>query len=77
MNDRLTKKNFFLKSVGIPSDRNVMRTEDERKFRYQNVNVEIQRTWVMTCFVIRTVTDPQELLTKSYKKYVEIIPVKL
>jgi len=49
----------------MPSDMNVMRTEGERKFKYQNVNVEIQRILDMECSVIRTVTEPQEMLTKS------------
>jgi len=35
----------------MPSDRNVMRTEGEREFKYQNVNVKIQRIWDMKCFV--------------------------
>jgi len=72
-----TVKLCSLKCLGRPSDRNVMRTEGERKFRYQNVNAEIQRIWDMKCSVMGAVTEPQELLTKSKKKYVEIITVQL
>jgi hypothetical protein len=49
----------------MPSERNLKRTEGERKFKYQNVNVESQRMWDVECFVIRAVTGPQELLQRA------------
>jgi hypothetical protein len=49
----------------MSSERNLKRTEGERKFKYQNVNVESQRIWERECFVIRAVTGPQELLQRT------------
>jgi hypothetical protein len=49
----------------MPSERNLKRTEGERKLKYQNVNVESQRIWDMKCFVTRAVTGPQELLQRA------------
>jgi hypothetical protein len=61
----IDQKTYFLKGVGMPSERNLKRKEGERKFKYQNVNVESQRIWGMKFFVIRAVTGPQELLQRA------------
>jgi hypothetical protein len=41
----------FLIDVAIPSDRNVMWKNSERKLKYKNLSTEIQRMWNMKCFV--------------------------
>jgi hypothetical protein len=38
--------------VAIPSDRNVIQKEAEKKLKYKNQSIEIQRLWNMKCFVI-------------------------
>jgi hypothetical protein len=38
--------------VGIPSDRNVIQKEPEKKLKYRNLSAEIQRMWNIKCFVI-------------------------
>jgi len=38
--------------VPLPSDRNEIQKEAEKKLKYKNVNTEIQRIWNMKCFVI-------------------------
>jgi hypothetical protein len=42
----------LLIDVAIPSDRNAIQKESEKKLKYQNLSIEIQRMWNMKCFVI-------------------------
>jgi hypothetical protein len=45
-------KIYLLIDVAIPSDRNVIQKESEKKLNYKNLSIEIQRMWNMKCFVI-------------------------
>jgi hypothetical protein len=38
--------------VAIPSDRNVIQKEAEKKLKYRNLSIEIYRTWNMKYFVM-------------------------
>jgi hypothetical protein len=38
--------------VAIPLDKNVIQKEAEKKLKYKNVSIEIQRLWNMKCFVV-------------------------
>jgi hypothetical protein len=38
--------------VAIPSDKNVIQKETEKKLKYTKLNTEIQRMWNIKCFVI-------------------------
>jgi uncharacterized protein (DUF1499 family) len=42
----------LLIDVAIPSDRNVIQMESEKKLKYKNLSIEIQRMWNMKCFAI-------------------------
>jgi hypothetical protein len=42
----------LLIDVATPSDRNVIQKESEKKLKYKNLSIEIQRMWSMKCFVI-------------------------
>jgi hypothetical protein len=37
-------KTCLLTDVAIPSDKNVIQKEDEKKLKYKNLSIEIQRT---------------------------------
>jgi hypothetical protein len=52
---------FLLIDVVIPSDRNVIQKESEKKLKYKNLSIEIQRMWNMKCFVIPMSLEPQVL----------------
>jgi hypothetical protein len=45
-------KTCLLIDVAIPSDKNVIQKEVEKKLNYKNVSIEIQRMLNMKCFVI-------------------------
>jgi hypothetical protein len=60
--------------VAIPSDKNVIQKEAEKKLKYKNLSVEIQRMWNMKCFVIPVIIGTTGIMSKSLQKYLETIP---
>jgi hypothetical protein len=66
----------LLIDVAIPSDRNVIQKEFEKKLKYKNLSTEIQRMWNMKCFVIPVIIGAAGIVTKGLKKYLKTIPVK-
>jgi hypothetical protein len=56
--------------VAIPSDRNIIQKESEKKLKYKNLSIEIQRMWNMIGFVIPVITGATGIVTKGLKKSV-------
>jgi hypothetical protein len=69
-------KIFFLIDVAIPSDRNIIQKEQEKKLKYKNLSFEIQQMWNMKCFVIPVITEATGIVTRGLKRYPETIPGK-
>jgi hypothetical protein len=67
-------KTCLLIDVAIPSDKNVIRKEAEKKLKYKYVSIEIQRMWNMKCFVIPVIIGATGIVSKSLQKYLETIP---
>jgi hypothetical protein len=63
---KMKDKICLLIDVAIPSDRNVMQ-ESEKKLKYKNLNIEIQRMWIMKCFVMPVITGATGIVTKGLK----------
>jgi hypothetical protein len=53
----------------LPSDRNVIQKESEKKLKYKNVSVEVQRMWNMKCFAIPVIIGATGIVTRGLKKY--------
>jgi hypothetical protein len=51
----------LLIDVAIPSDKNVIEKEAEKKLKYKNLSIDIQRMWNMKFFVIPVIIGPPEL----------------
>jgi hypothetical protein len=66
----------LLIDTAIPSDRNVTQKESEKKLKYKNLSIEIQRMWNMKCFVIPVIIGATGIVTRGRKKYLETIPGK-
>jgi hypothetical protein len=66
----------LLIDVAIPSDRNVIQKESEKKLKYENLSIEIQRMWNMKCFVIPVIIGAIGIVTRALKIYLETIPGK-
>jgi hypothetical protein len=64
----------LLIDITIPLDRNVIHKESEKKLKYENLSIEIQRKWNMKCFVILVITGATGIVTKGLKKYLQTIP---
>jgi hypothetical protein len=66
----------LLIDAAISSDRNVIQKESEKKLKYKNSSIEIQRMWNMKCFVIPVITGATGIVrTKKniWKRYQESI----
>jgi hypothetical protein len=57
----------LLIDVAIPSDRNVIQEESEKKLKYKNLSIEIQRMWNMKCFVIPVIIGATGIVTRGLK----------
>jgi hypothetical protein len=60
--------------VAIPSDKNVIQKGAEKKLKYKNLSIEIQRMWNMKCFLIPVIIGATGVVSKSLQKYLETIP---
>jgi hypothetical protein len=60
-------KTCLLIDVAMPSDKNVIQKEVEKKLRYKNLSrpIEIHRMWNMKCFVVRS--NNWGIVRKIYK----------
>jgi hypothetical protein len=54
--------------VAVPSDRNAIHKESEKKLKHKNLSIEIQRMWNMKCFVITVISGATGIVTKGLKK---------
>jgi hypothetical protein len=69
-------KMCLLVDAAIPSDRNVIHKEPEKKLKYKHLSIEIQRMWNMKCFVTPVITGATGIVTRGLKKYLETITGK-
>jgi hypothetical protein len=60
-------KTCLLIDVAISSDKNVIQKEPEKKLKYKNLSIEIQRMWNMKCFVILVIIGATVIVSKSLK----------
>jgi hypothetical protein len=49
----------------VPSGRNVIQKESEKKLKYKNLSIEIQQMWNMKCFVILVIIGSTGYVTKD------------
>jgi hypothetical protein len=60
--------------AAIPSDKNVIQKEAEKKLKYKNVSIDIQRMWNRKCFVITVIIGATGIVSESSQKSLETIP---
>jgi hypothetical protein len=60
--------------VAIPTDRNVVQKEAEKKLKYKSLGIEIQRMWELKCRIIPVIIGATGIVTKSLRKNLEAIP---
>jgi hypothetical protein len=67
-------KTCLLIDVAIPSDKNAIQKEIEKKLKYKNLSIEIERMWNMKWFLISVIIGATGIVSKSLQKYPETIP---
>jgi hypothetical protein len=67
-------KIYLLIDVAVPSDWNVIRKDSEKKLKYKNLSIEIQRMWNMKCNPV--IIGATGIVTKGLKRHLETIPGK-
>jgi hypothetical protein len=51
--------------VAIPPDKDVIQKKAEKKLKYKNLSIVIQRMWLMKCFVIPVIIGATGIVRKS------------
>jgi len=62
--------------VAIPSDRNDVQKEAEKKLKYKSLCIEIQRMWSLKCTIIPVIIGATGIVTRSLRKSMEAVPGK-
>jgi hypothetical protein len=50
--------------------------EAEKKLKYKNLGIEIQRMWNLKCMIIPVIIGPTGIVTKNLRTNLETIPGK-
>ena len=72
-----TNKVCLLIDVAVPSDSNVSIKEFEKKSKYKDLEIEIQRMWKTKTKVISVVIGALGVMSKDFEGYVKEIPAKM
>jgi len=70
------EKRCTLIDVAIPADRNVVQKEAEKKLKYKNSCIEIQRMWNLKCTIIPVIIGATGIVTRSLRKKLKAVPGK-
>ena len=68
------QRTCILIDVAISGDRNVIKKEAEKKYKYKDLTIETQRMWNVKTTVIPVIIGTKSTLSKSFRKYVDNIP---
>ena len=60
--------------VAIPTDKNVVQKEAEKKLKYKGLCIEIKRLWNLKCTIIPIIIGATGIVTRSLRKNLEDIP---
>jgi len=71
------EKTRTLIDVAIPTDRNVVQKEAEKKLKYKSLGIEVQRMWNLKCTIIPLIIiGATGIVTRNLRKNLEDIPGK-
>ena len=60
--------------MAIPTDRNVVQKEAEKKLTYKSLCIEIQRMWNLKCTIVPVINGATGIVTRSVRKNLEVVP---
>ena len=70
------EKTCTLIDVAIPTYRNVVQMEAEKKLKYESLSIKTQLTWNLKRTIIPVITGATGIVTRSLKKNLEAVPGK-
>jgi len=70
------EKTCTLVNVAIPADRNVVQKEAEKKLKYKNLCIEIQRMWNLKCTIVPVIIGATGIVTRNLRKNLETVTGK-
>jgi len=62
--------------VAIPTDRNVVQKEAEKKLKYKSLCIEIQRMWNLKFTIVPVISAATGIVTRILRKNLETVPRK-
>jgi hypothetical protein len=75
-NDNKKEKTCTLIDVAIPTERNVVQKEAEKKLKYKSLCIEIQRMWNLKFTIIPVTLGATGIVMRSLRKNLEAVPGK-
>jgi hypothetical protein len=66
----------MLMYVAIPTDRNVVQKEVEKKLKYKSLCIEIQQMWYLKCKIVPVIIGATRVVTKGLRQNLEAVPGK-
>jgi len=70
------QKKYTMIDVTISVDTKVVQKEAEKKLKYKNVCIEIQRMWNLKCTIVPVIIGVTGIVTRSLRKNLEALPGK-
>jgi len=70
------EKTCTLIEVGIPTDRNVVQKEAEKRLTFKSLCIEMQRMWNLKCTIVPVIIGATGIVTRSLTKNLEAVPGK-
>ena len=74
--DKLQKKCYLI-DMSVPRDSNIVAKEYEKRSKYKDLEIEIQRMWKMKTIVLPIVVGALGTMTKDFDKYLLEIPAEV
>ena len=69
-----TEKMCYLIDMAVPGDNNVVAKEYEKRSKYKDLEIEIQRMWKMKTTVLPIVVGALGTMSKDFNKYLKQLP---
>ena len=69
-----TDKKCILIDMSVPGDANITAKEFEKRYKYKDLEIEMQRMWKVETKVVPIVVGALGTITKDFEKYVKMLP---
>ena len=70
----IAQKTCYIIDIAIPSDTSINQKEAEKKLKYRDLQIEIQKMWKMKCIIIPIIIGATGTLLKNFGENIKKIP---